>query len=66
MYRSKEEYNNVDQLIYNIYMDYGIRKFPVSAEELCKKMGLKIALYKTCYVKSQSMVSFTVKLVQST
>lgn len=56
MYRSKEEYNNVDQLIYSIYMDYGIRKFPVSAEELCKKMGLKIALYSEFSQDGQNLL----------
>lgn len=45
MYRSGSEYDELDKLIYSIYDDYGINKFPIDAKELCRKMKIALVPY---------------------
>lgn len=45
MYRSRKEYDELDKLIYSIYDDYNIDKFPIDAKELCWKMKIALVPY---------------------
>lgn len=45
MYRSGSEYDELDKLIYSIYDDYGINKFPIDEKELCRKMKIALVPY---------------------
>ncbi|EPI46994.1 ImmA/IrrE family metallo-endopeptidase [Gardnerella sp. DNF01144] len=45
MYRSGSEYDELDKLIYSIYDDYNIDKFPIDAKELCWKMKIALVPY---------------------
>ena len=45
MYRSGSEYDKLDKLIYSIYDDYNIDKFPIDAKELCRKMKIALVPY---------------------
>ena len=45
MYRSKQFYNYYRDIIIDIYLDYGIKTFPIKAKELCRKMGIVLVPY---------------------
>ncbi|WP_391495755.1 ImmA/IrrE family metallo-endopeptidase [Gardnerella swidsinskii] len=45
MYRSGSKYDELDKLIYSIYDDYGINKFPIDEKELCRKMKISLVPY---------------------
>lgn len=45
MYRSGSKYDELDKLIYSIYDDYGINKFPIDEKELCRKMKIALVHY---------------------
>lgn len=47
MYRGRQEYNRIDQLAIDIYLDYGFRTFPLDVEDVCRKLGVRLIPYST-------------------
>lgn len=45
MYRIGNEYDELDKLIYSIYVDYDIKAFPIDEKELCRKMKIALVPY---------------------
>ena len=45
MYRNGSEYGEMDRLIYSIYMDYHITKFPIDPKDVCRKFGVALVPY---------------------
>ena len=47
MYRNGNEYDRLDKLAIDIYVDYGINSFPLDEKELCRKMGIMLIPYSS-------------------
>ena len=47
MYRKGNEYNRLDKLAIDLYVDYGITSFPLDEKELCQKMGIMLIPYSS-------------------
>lgn len=47
MYRKGKEYENLDKLAIDVYVDYGLSSFPLDEKELCKKMGIMLIPYSS-------------------
>ena len=45
MYRSDAIYDEIKNVIIDIYIDYGIKTFPIDEKEVCKKMGVALIPY---------------------
>ena len=45
MYRNGSEYDEMDRLIYSIYMDYHITKFPIDPKDVCRELGVALVPY---------------------
>lgn len=45
MYRNWKEYDRLDKLVTQIYLDYGFDSFPLDEKEVCKKMGVSLVAY---------------------
>ena len=45
MYRSGSEYDEIAKVVIQIYLDYGIRKFPIDEREICSKLGVSLVAY---------------------
>ena len=45
MRRNKDEYNKIDKLAIDLYVDYGLNEFPIDEKALCKKMGINLVPY---------------------
>ena len=45
MYRSGEKYDRLDQMVINIYVDYGFCNFPLDEKEVCRRMGVALVPY---------------------
>lgn len=45
MYRNGEDYDKIAKMIIEIYIDYGVKKFPVSAMDMCNKLGILLVPY---------------------
>lgn len=56
MYRSGNEYDELDKLIYSIYVDYNIQKFPIDEKELCQKMRIALVPYSEFSNDGQSLL----------
>ncbi len=47
MYRKGKEYDRLDKMAIDLYVDYGITSFPLDEKELCKKMGIMLIPYSS-------------------
>ena len=46
MYKRKpNEYNRIDRLAIELYVDYGLNKFPIDEKSLCRKLGISLVPY---------------------
>lgn len=45
MYWKSDDYRQMAELAIEIYLDYGIRSFPIDEKELCNKMGILLLPY---------------------
>lgn len=45
MYRSSEDYVVIVKKIIDVYVDYGIHKFPLDEKEMCYMLGIKLLPY---------------------
>ncbi|MCR4814791.1 MAG: ImmA/IrrE family metallo-endopeptidase [Lachnospiraceae bacterium] len=45
MYRSGSEYDEIAKIVIQIYLDYGICKFPIDEYEVCRKLGVSLVSY---------------------
>lgn len=45
MYRNNKDYEKMARLAIDIYVDYGIKTFPVDEKAICKMLGLKLVPY---------------------
>jgi len=45
MYRDSSDYAKLDQLAIDVYLDYGINKFPLDEQEICRKLGISLVPY---------------------
>ncbi len=51
MYRKGEEYDRLDKLVLEIYVDYEISAFPLDEKTLCQKMGISLVPYSAYDVR---------------
>ena len=45
MYRDGSEYDRVDKLAIDIYLDYGFNSFPLDVDDVCRRLGLSLVPY---------------------
>ena len=45
MYRKGQEYDRLDEIVLDIYVDYGITTFPLDEKALCRMMGISLVPY---------------------
>ena len=45
MYRSKQEYDELDKLAIDLYLDYNFNGFPLDVNEVCRKLGVSLVPY---------------------
>lgn len=45
MYWDGSDYDDMLRLVVDIYVDYGIKEFPIDEKELCRKMGILLIPY---------------------
>lgn len=45
MYRDTEIYGEITKTVINIYLDYGIKGFPIDEKSVCKKLGIALIPY---------------------
>ena len=45
MYWMGSDYDRMARLAIDIFVDYGIRSFPIDEKEICRKLGLKLVPY---------------------
>jgi len=51
MYRSGEIYDEIAKNVIQIYLDYGLKTFPVDEKEVCRKMGVALIGYSSILMK---------------
>ena len=56
MYRNSAEYDRLDKMAIEIYVDYGIKSFPLDEKELCKNMGIELIPYSSYEVKERDLL----------
>lgn len=72
MYRSDAIYDEIKNVIIDIYIDYGIKTFPIDEKEVCKKMGVALIPYSEYegdefkLLQKKSKLGFFVKATKST
>ncbi len=45
MYRDGAEYNRLDKMAIDIYIDYGITDFPIDVKDVCRRLGVSLVPY---------------------
>ena len=45
MYRRGKTYDEIAGVVIDIYIDYGIKSFPVDPKEVCRKLGVALVAY---------------------
>lgn len=45
MYRNGKTYDEIAEVVMDIYIDYNIRLFPVDPKEICRKLGVALVAY---------------------
>ncbi len=45
MYWDSSDYEAMSKMVIDVYLDYGIRTFPVDEKEICRKLGVKLLPY---------------------
>ena len=45
MYRRGKTYDEIAEVVIDIYIDYGIKSFPVDPKEVCRKLGVALVAY---------------------
>lgn len=45
MYRSGEEYDAIEKIAVDIYIDYGFNTFPLDEKQVCRQLGLALIPY---------------------
>ena len=45
MYRTGAEYNRLDRIVIDIYIDYGFNSFPLDEKAVCRAMGIALVPY---------------------
>lgn len=45
MYREPQTYEDIVKVIVDIYLDYGIKGFPLDEHEICRKLGVSLVPY---------------------
>ena len=45
MYRRGKTYDEIAEVVIDIYIDYGIKSFPVDPKEVCRKLGVALLAY---------------------
>lgn len=55
MYRRKENYDQMAKLAISVLVDYGIKEFPISAIELCQKLGIKLVSYSELSIEGKNL-----------
>ena len=56
MYRNSAEYDRLDKMVIEIYVDYGIKSFPLDEKELCKNMGIEMIPYSSFETEDQKLL----------
>lgn len=56
MYRDNATYDTLKKLIIEIYIDYDLKKFPVKATEVCRKMGVELIPYSRFPLNEQMIL----------
>lgn len=45
MYRRGKTYDEIAEVVIDIYIDYGIKSFPVDPKDVCRKLGVSLVAY---------------------
>lgn len=45
MYRTGKTYDEIAEVVIDIYIDYDIRTFPVNPKDICRKLGVALVAY---------------------
>lgn len=56
MYRSGEIYDEIAKNVIQIYLDYGLKTFPVDEKEVCRKMGVALIGYSSMPKESHDLL----------
>ena len=56
MYRDDKTYDEIKQVIINIYLDYDIKNFPLDEKEICRKMGVALVPYSELGLSAQPLL----------
>lgn len=56
MYRDDKTYDEIKQVIIDIYQDYDIRNFPIDEKEICRKMGVALVPYSELGASAQPLL----------
>lgn len=56
MHRPSFKYEKIDKLAIDIYVDYGLNKFPIDEKSLCKKMGISLIPYSAYEGKNRNVL----------
>lgn len=62
MYRSGKIYDEIDKVIFDIYLDYDIKTFPVDEVEVCNKLGATLAPYSAYSIEERKLLKKESKL----
>jgi len=57
MYRDDETYDSIKRVIVDIYIDYGIKNFPIDEKEICKKLGVALVPYSEFGIQGRRLLT---------
>ncbi len=61
MYRDSSEYERIDRLAIDVYLDYGINSFPLDEQEICRKLGISLVPYSAYEDKRDLLLKKSLK-----
>lgn len=56
MYRPPDIYEEIRKTIIDIFLDYGIKEFPLEEKEICRKLGVALVPYSECPPEAQELL----------
>lgn len=56
MYRTQQCYEELVRVIIDIYLDYGIKEFPLDEKRICSLLGVALVPYSECSEETQELL----------
>lgn len=56
MYRPTDIYEEITKTIIDIYLDYGIKTFPLDEKDICRRLGVALVPYSECCSEAQELL----------